>query len=78
MHWQSALLWRWNFATALAENRIPGTSADPADLRTRLGGDPELIATFFGRAPTDLERTAHASSGGGLALLVAAPAFQRC
>jgi len=78
VHWQSALLWRWNFATAFAENRIPGTAADPADLRTRLGGDPELIATFFGRAPTDLERAAHASSGGGLALLVAAPAFQRC
>ncbi len=77
-HWQSTLLWRWNFATALAANRIKGTKIAAEDLRMRLGGDEGLMATLLGRQPTAAERSAYQESGSGLALLVAAPAFQRC
>lgn len=77
-HWQSTLLWRWNFAAALAENRIKGTKVDFAELRRRIGSDDAVMATFFGRAPADAERAAYHESGAALALLVAAPAFQRC
>ncbi len=77
-HWKSTLLWRWNFAAALAENRIKGTHVAFDQLRGRLGSDDAVIATFFGRQPADAERTAYREAGAGLALLVAAPAFQRC
>jgi uncharacterized protein (DUF1800 family) len=77
-HWQSSLLWRWNFATALTENRIKGTSIEAEVLRARLGGDEALMATVLGRKPAELERSAYRESGAGLALLLASPAFQRC
>ncbi len=77
-HWQSTLLWRWNFATALAANRIKGTKIAAEDLRARLGGDEGLMATLLGRRPGTAERAAYQESGSGLALLVASPAFQRC
>ena len=77
-HWQSTLLWRWNFAAALAENRIGGTRIMFEELRRKIGGDESVIATFFGRKPTGAESAAYQGSGAGVALLVAAPAFQRC
>jgi uncharacterized protein (DUF1800 family) len=77
-HWQSTLLWRWNFATAVAEERIKGTRIAFADLRAKIGSDDALMATFFGRLPNDAERAAYHQSGAPLALLLAAPAFQRC
>jgi len=75
-HWQSTLLWRWNFADALAAGTIKGTRVD-RDLRTRLADDA-LLATFLGRQPLAEERGAFTDSGGALALILAAPAFQRC
>jgi uncharacterized protein (DUF1800 family) len=75
-HWQSTLLWRWNFSAALAGNRIKGTSIDATKLRERVGGDEAVIATVLGRKPTSAERAAYHESGSGLALLLAAPAFQ--
>ena len=77
-HWQSTLLWRWNFASALAENRIKGTKMDPAELTKVLGGDDALMSTFLGRQPTAQEADAFHKSGAGIALLLASPAFQRC
>ena len=77
-HWQSTLLWRWNFAAALAEERIKGTRVAFDELRKTIGTDDGLMATFFGRAPTEAERAAYHQSGAPLALLLAAPAFQRC
>ncbi len=77
-HWQSTLLWRWNFATALAANRIKGTRITPEVLREKIGSDEALMATLLGRQPTREERAAYHDSGSGLALLVASPAFQRC
>ena len=77
-HWQSSLLWRWNFASALANNGIKGTSIAAEDLRARLGGDEALMATVLGRVPSAVERAAYHESGAGLALLLASPAFQHC
>ncbi len=77
-HWQSSLLWRWNFAAALAENRIKGTRIEVEELRARVGGDEALMATLLGRRAGEIERAAYRESGAGLALLLASPAFQRC
>ncbi len=77
-HWQSTLLWRWNFSTALAANRIKGTRLAADELRARLGGDEALMATVLGRLPSAMERTAYRETGSDLAVLLAAPAFQRC
>jgi uncharacterized protein (DUF1800 family) len=76
-HWQSTLLWRWNFAAALADNQIKGTTVQFEELRAKIGGDEALMATFLGRAATPAEQEAYRESGSGLALLVASPAFQR-
>jgi uncharacterized protein (DUF1800 family) len=77
-HWQSSLLWRWNFASSLASNGIKGTSIAADELRARVGGDEALMATVLGRKPSDAERGAYRDSGAGLALLLASPAFQQC
>lgn len=77
-HWQNSLLWRWNFASALAGNGIKGTKIDLEALRARIGGDAGLMATVLGRTPTPLEHAAFHESGAGLALLLASPAFQHC
>jgi uncharacterized protein (DUF1800 family) len=77
-HWQNTLLWRWNFSTALAANRIKGTRIGPEELRQRLGSDDALMATVLGRRPSAAERAAYHDSGSGLALLIASPAFQYC
>lgn len=77
-HWQNTLLWRWNFSTALAANRIKGTHIDAGVLRERIGGDDALMASVLGRQPTATERTAFHASESGVALLIASPAFQRC
>jgi type III secretory pathway lipoprotein EscJ len=77
-HWQSSLLWRWNFACALVGNGIKGTSIAGEELRERLGGDEGLMATVLGRRASDAEREAYHESGSGLALLLASPAFQSC
>ena len=77
-HWQSSLLWRWNFASSLASNGIKGTSIAADELRARVGGDEALMATVLGRKPSDAERGAYRESGAGLALLLASPAFQQC
>ncbi len=77
-HWTGTLLWRWNFAAALAANKLKGTKIATKQLRTALGGDEALMAHCFGRRPTDAEIRAYHESGAGLALLFGSPAFQRC
>ena len=76
--WMGTLLWRWNFAVALSENRIPGTRVDLAALRNDAGGDDSLMAHLLGRKATAAEAQAYHESGAELALLLASPAFQRC
>ena len=75
--WLGTLLWRWNFAAALAGNRIEGTAMDQAMLRTTLGGDDGLHAHLLGRRPTTAERDILSGVTDSLPLLLASPAFQR-
>jgi uncharacterized protein (DUF1800 family) len=76
--WMGTLLWRWNFAVALSQNRIKGTRVDIAALRRNAGGEDALVAHMLGRKPTREEGQAYHDSGDGLALLLASPAFQWC
>jgi uncharacterized protein (DUF1800 family) len=76
--WMGTLLWRWNFAVALSENRIKGTRVDFETLRANAGGDQGLMSHLLGRKATVDEAQAYRDSGAGLALLLASPAFQRC
>lgn len=76
--WMGTLLWRWNFALALSENQISGTKIDFEAFRKNSGGDAGLMAQLLGRRPTAEEKQAYQDSGAGLALMLSAPAFQRC
>jgi uncharacterized protein (DUF1800 family) len=76
--WMGTLLWRWNFAVALSENKIKGTQVNFEALRGKAGGDDGLMAHLLGRKPTVEEAQAYHDSGAGLALMLASPAFQRC
>ncbi|HWY76346.1 MAG TPA: DUF1800 domain-containing protein [Verrucomicrobiae bacterium] len=76
--WMGTLLWRWNFAVALSENRIKGTRVDFEALRANAGGDTGLMSHLLGRKATQEEAHAYHDSGAGLALLLASPGFQRC
>ena len=76
--WLGTLLWRWNFALAVSENKINGTKIDFATLQKNAGGDAGLMAHLLGRTPTVEEVRAYHDSGAGLALMLASPAFQRC
>lgn len=76
--WLGTLLWRWNFAVALAEGRVRGTKIQADKLLKSFGGDAGLIAHLLGRKPTAEETSAYHDSGAGLALMLAAPSFQRC
>ena len=76
--WLGTLLWRWNLAVALSQNRIKGTLMDITNLRRNAGGDEGLMAHVLGRRPTAAEAQAYYDSGDGLALLLASPGFQQC
>lgn len=76
--WLGTLLWRWNFALAMNDEKLKGTAIDFASLRKNAGGDEGVMAHFLGRKPTTAEAEAYHESGAGLALLLASPAFQRC
>ena len=77
-HWLATLLWRWKFAVALANNRISGTRIAREKLAREIGGEAALLATVLNRQPVPDESDAFLKSGDGLALALAAPAFQRC
>ena len=74
--WMGTMLWRWNFASALAEGRIGGTRIDLKELTTHIGDERALAATLLGRQASESEIAAHRNSG--LAALLASPAFQCC
>ena len=60
--WLGTLLWRWNFALALASNRIEGTKVDLDELSQAIGGETRTDWTLplqrhlLGRDPSTEER----------------------
>lgn len=75
--WMGTLLWRWNFALALSENRIDnGTRINAGRLIKRSGGGESLMAHLLGRKPNEAEIEAWRETDNGLALALASPAFQ--
>jgi uncharacterized protein (DUF1800 family) len=70
--WLGTLLWRWNFAVKLTEDRAPQRD----ELLRRAGGEEPLLAHLLGRVPTAEELAAARDSGNALALGLASPAFQ--
>lgn len=82
--WMGTLMWRWNFALALASGQQPGARIDLAPIRRALG-PPRDVSTWFrylvGRRASPAELTALADAteeSQFLGLILASPAFQRC
>jgi uncharacterized protein (DUF1800 family) len=89
--WLGTLLWRWNFALALAANQAPSVKVTPERLVEAIGGlsPAKLLPHFVGREGTAAELRALESfmSDRGLntserkaellGLILASPAFQR-
>ena len=85
--WLGTLLWRWNFAFALAGGKVPTVEAGVRALVRSLGGAKDagittkLIAHFTGRKAADAESAAIARGSDPterVGLILASPAFQRC
>ena len=76
--WMGTLLWRWNFAVALADGKIPGVKFDDVALRKCFRGDDELLAHFLGRQAAAEEAASARASGALVPLLLASPGFQKC
>jgi len=77
--WMGTLLWRWNFALALSENRIDkNTRIQAKQLRQRAGGAKAFLAHLLGRQPADAELKIASESGNDIAVGLASPAFQWC
>ncbi|MEP7336902.1 MAG: DUF1800 domain-containing protein [Acidobacteriota bacterium] len=59
--WLGTLLWRWNFALALASNQLPSVSVEPLRLLHAIGSSAEspspakLLPHFIGRAGSEPE-----------------------
>lgn len=75
--WLGSLLWRWNFAIALQNGSMPGTSVDQAALARSVGGSMQVAAHLLGRTPSAVELDVLNQSKSQLALLLCSPAFQR-
>jgi len=81
--WMGTLMWRWNFALAIAANQQPSVQVNLQPLRQALA-KPTTPSHWFqyliGRLPTETERAA--ITGGDdpqtIGLILASPAFQRC
>jgi hypothetical protein len=85
------LLWRWNFALALAANQVPSVNVPARELVEAIGGSSpaKLLPHFIGRAGTTTELKAldlYVTNQGLetnerkaelLGLILASPAFQR-
>ena len=82
--WLGSLVFRWNFALALAANSLPGVSVSLPRLSRAVGGaDPDraqIFAYLTGRRPTKNELAAlgQQESAQLYGLILASPAFQRC
>lgn len=77
--WMGTLMWRWNFALALAEDRLPGAEVNlqPLEKALRLGAGEAYTATWFrqltGRRATTAELSALAQAANATAADGGAP-----
>jgi uncharacterized protein (DUF1800 family) len=86
--WMGTLLWRWNYAFALAGNKLSSVSFNSRQLINGLGfskaSDTDMnrvFAHFIGRQPGDAESAAIQNmqdKSEALGAILASPAFQRC
>lgn len=79
--WMGTLMWRWNFAMALANNTQNGASVDVPGLRRHLGFAPsQWFAQLIGRRPNAAEAAELSIDNETrlVGLILASPAFQRC
>ena len=79
--WMGTLMWRWNFAVALAAGKQNGVRINLYDLRRQLHLSPSgWFPHLVGRAPTEAEQKSLKSQdeAGLVGLILASPAFQRC
>ena len=84
--WLGTLLWRWNFAFALAGGKVPAVAAPLEKLihatsASGKGSEGTLFRYFCGRSPRDHELEALRSAGltqphDQIGLLLASPQFQ--
>ncbi|MBI5092709.1 MAG: DUF1800 domain-containing protein [Candidatus Hydrogenedentes bacterium] len=75
--WMGSLMWRWHFARALADNRLPGVHVDWPKLASMFDGAEGLAAHTLGRKPTPEEQRALLATNADPATLLASPGFQR-
>lgn len=85
--WLGTLLWRWNFALAIAANQVPSVKVETQRLINAIGvRDPaRLLPHFIGRAGTEAELKSLSDFAAGVSagkdeligLILASPAFQR-
>lgn len=79
--WMGTLMWRWNFAIALAAGKQNGVRINLHDLRRQLHFTPSgWFPHLVGRAPTEAEEKSlkPQDEAGLVGLILASPAFQRC
>lgn len=87
--WMGTLMWRWNFALALAANKQLGAKVNlqPLHKALRQPGTKADLGRWFGyligRQPTEAElatltQFSPDSSASAIGLILASPAFQRC
>lgn len=83
--WLGSLVFRWNFALALAADALPGVSVSLTRLNRAIGGSSgpdraNIFAYLTGRRPNENELSALGQYEDAqlYGLILASPAFQRC
>lgn len=89
--WVGSLLWRWNFAMALASNSVPSVQISVDRLSAAIGASADagiepMMAYLIGRKPSRSELAPFTAREGQrkqeaselLGLMLSSPAFQRC
>lgn len=74
--WLGSLLWRWNFAHELAENRIHQTKINLDHLVRTAASKETYASAILGRTVTAKEMQAFIASGSPLAAALSSPDFQ--
>jgi uncharacterized protein (DUF1800 family) len=81
--WMGTLMWRWNFALALAAGKQGGVRVDLRPLRKAMGKEAGAEVWFrylVGREPSQAELASVTGENEeqSVGLVLASPAFQRC